>query len=146
MLNKLIMPGMLAPNQNPYVATEHYLEYIIDTAEPSRAPIVDGDAALWVRMQNMYYAVVKITRQYKVTEDPKNIHFDEYDMTIYFDVMIPYDRLAITVQQMIQQIIGPANRIFGNIKIYRKTTKYVPKDTFTLVQETPTMNIYQKLD
>lgn len=145
MLEKMSFLGLMK-QPNPYAVTDHYLEYTIDTDLPTTAPRVEGDADLWVRMQNMYYAVVKITRQYKVVGDNKNIHYDEWDMTIYFDVLIPYDRLAITVQKFIQDIIGPANRIFGTVKVYRKTTKYVPKENWYIVGETDGMNIHQKLD
>ena len=146
MLDKMMIPGMSNLPTNPYAATAHYLEYEIDTALPSKAPTVVGDADLWVRMQNMYYAVVKITRQYVLVGDEANIHFDEYDMVIHFDVLLPYDKLAVTVQQFIQEILGPANRIFGNVKVYRKTTKYVPKEGWYIIKETPGMNIHQKLD
>jgi hypothetical protein len=67
-------------------------------------------------------------------------------MVIHFDVLLPYDKLAVTVQQFIQEILGPANRIFGNVKVYRKTTKYVPKEGWYIIKETPGMNIHQKLD
>lgn len=146
MLDKLMFPGMMPTTTNPYAATQHYLEYEIDTALPSKAPYIEGDADLWTRMQNMYYAVVKITRQYVLVGDEANIHYDEYDMIIHFDVLLPYDKLAVTVQQFIQEILGPANRIFGNVKVYRKTTKYVPKEGWYIIKETPGMNIHQKLD
>lgn len=145
MLEKIPFFG-LTNKPNPYAVKEHYLEYIIDTDIPSVPPIVGGDADLWVNMQNMYYAIVNITRQYKVTGDTKNIYYDEYEMTIHLDVLTPYDRLAVTIQQFIQEIIGPANRIFGTIKVYRKTTKYVPKEGWYIVHDTPGMNVHQKLD
>ena len=135
MLDKLMFPGMMPTTTNPYAATQHYLEYEIDTALPSKAPYIEGDADLWTRMQNMYYAVVKITRQYVLVGDEANIHFDEYDMVIHFDVLLPYDKLAVTVQQFIQEILGPG-----------KTTKYVPKEGWYIIKETPGMNIHQKLD
>lgn len=123
---------------------DHYLKYIIDTDLPSLAPTCEGDSDLWVNMQNLYYAEVKITRQYKITGDLKQWHFDEFDMIIHCDTKLPFDRIAVTFQQVITEIVGPANRLFGEIKIYRKTVKYKHKADWWLVKDTPMMNIHQQ--
>lgn len=123
---------------------DHYIEYIIDTSLPPKNPMCYGDSDLWVRMQNLYYADVTITSQYKVKGDLSNTYFEEYDMTIHCDVRLPYSKIAITFQQAIADIIGPTNRLFGVIKIYRKEKKFQLKDGFYLIKETPMLNVYTK--
>lgn len=122
----------------------NYLEYIIDTDIPSKAPIAHGNADLWVGKQNLYYAIVKITRQFKRKNDPYVWHLEEYELLIHCDRLLPYNEISITFQQIITEFLGPANRLFGNIKIYKKSHKYKTKDNFELIKETPLMNIWTK--
>ncbi len=150
MLNKLFYPGMrgLANTSNEMgklTSREHFLEYVIDTKEPPVAPKCHGDADLWVNMQNRYYAEVIITKEYIKKSEPGMIQIEEYDMTIHCDVLLPYDRIAVTFQQVLAEVLGLANRIHGTIKVYRKVDRYRPRADWYIVKETPMMNIHQKL-
>lgn len=147
MLNRLLRPGLkgFIGNYPQSDSKDHCLEYIIDTSKPSQAPKCKGDADLWVNMQNMYYAEVNITKEFIKQSDPKNIHVEVYDMDIHCDLLLPYDRIAVTFQQALAEVLGPANKLVGTIKVYRKTKKYLPKEGWTIVKETPMLNIHQKL-
>lgn len=152
MLERLLFPGInglidKAKVMGKLSDRDHYIEYLIDTDKPLRNPVAEGDADLWVRMQNFYYAEIQITKRFKITGDEKNWHYEQYDMTIHCDTYLPYDRIAVTFQQALAEFLGPANHIEGVIRVYRNSSKskFVAKDGWTLVKETPMMNVYQKI-
>lgn len=123
----------------------HYLLYNIDTSKPLEPVVIGGDADLWQRMQNMYYAKVTINREYKITGKEHEIYTDHYEMDVYCDRLLPYNQIDLVFRQAIGEVIGVANRVYGTITIYKRRNKFTPSPGMQLVKETPLMNIYQKI-
>lgn len=148
MLDRLLFPGInglvdKALSMGKLDESYNYIEYEIDTDLPLKAPVVAGDADLWARMQNYYFAEVKISKEFRIKGD-NDIHVESYDMIIHCDTLLPYDRIVVTFQQAIAEFLGPANRIVGTVKILRKKEKYKFKEGWWIVKDTPMMNVHQK--
>lgn len=138
------LPGLTVP-MGLININDNFLEYNVDTDLPPTPWIVHGDADLWVGKQSMYYAKCKMEKTYKTSDEPDVIKTVVIEMVIHYDSLLPYNMIAKTFQDVIANIMGSCNRLVGNIRVYRKGTKYKCPKTFTLVKSTDLFNMYQSI-
>ncbi len=126
------------------MTNQDYIEYIIDTDKPSTPPIAHGISDMWVHKQQMYYAEVNLVREYTTIQQPDTVFHEENYMVVHIDVLTPFLNLSSVLQKAISEVLGPANRLHGNIKVYRKLNKYKPRVGYTLTKSSDMLNLWEK--